>query len=707
MGKPTKLSRRRVFWCSLFVAVAFLFVLGKLVFIQIIQADKYQSEALSQWMRNTAVSAKRGKIMDINGTVLAESATAYKVLIWPNQISKDDWERVSQELANIEELNLSYEYIYKRVSNTLTEKPLNEIVLARQLEREVADKITALQLGPGVVITTDTKRYYPYGSLFSQVLGFTNKVEGNGQEGIELKYNKYLAGIDGRVLTERDRDGHSIAYGTQEYIPPEDGNDLVLTVDSVIQAFLEKALDNALKVNRAKSAQGIIMNAKTGAIVAMATLPSFDPNDPPRNDTELLSALSRNRIVADAYEPGSTFKIITLASALDSGAISRNFTAHCSGARYVNGQRIKCWRSGGHGTLNLTQSAENSCNSAFIDMALAMGTPKFYEYIYRFGFGSTTGSGLGSESSGIVTHQKYIKDTDIARIGFGQSIAVTPLQLVTATAAAVNGGNLMQPYIIEKILTADGREIYSAKPTVVRKVISEATSQTVREILESVVVNGSGRNAQVPGYRIGGKTGTAQKYENGAIAQGKLVASFIGVAPIDDPEYICLILVDEPQVGVIFGSTVAAPFVKQVLEETLRYAGFKPEGSEEMVEVPYLIGKTVAEAREILEDLGLNACFQATDRIVNQIPQAGELAIKGTDVLLYTESTSVVITEDTVTMISLIGMTRLEAYDKLKEMGLLMEVSGTYSGGLVSWQSVGYGKEVEVGSTITVKFGSE
>ncbi|NLB62442.1 MAG: PASTA domain-containing protein [Clostridiales bacterium] len=707
MGKPTKLSRNRVFWSSVIVAVLFGFVVVKLFIIQLVQAEKYQSEALSQWTRNTAVTAKRGEIMDINGTVLAQSATAYKVLIWPNRIQKDEWERVSTELANIEGLNLSYEYIYKRVSNTLTEKPLSEIVLARQLERDVADEIVSLQLGPGVVIATDTKRYYPYGDLLSQVLGFTNKVEGNGQEGLELKYNKYLAGIDGRMLTERDRDGHSIAYGTQEFIPPEDGNDLVLTIDSVVQAFLEKALDNALKVNNAKSAQGIIMNAKTGAIVAIGSLPSFDSNNPPRSDVELLGNLSRNRIVADAYEPGSTFKIITLASALDSGAINTNFTCNCPGARYVNGQRIKCWRSAGHGTQNLTKCADNSCNCAFIDMALAMGTEEFYDYIYKFGFGNTTGSGLGSESSGIVTHQKYIRDTDIARIGFGQSIAVTPLQLVSAACAAVNGGNLMQPYIVAKMLTADGKEIFSANPTVVRRVISEQTSKTVREILESVVQNGSGRNAQIAGYRVGGKTGTAQKYENGVIAQGKLIASFIGIAPMDDPEFVCLILVDEPQVGVIFGSTVAAPFVKQALEETLRYYGFAAEGSEETVMVPDLYGKTVSEAQQILEDVGLNATFQATDKIVNQIPQPGEMAIKGTDVLLYTESTSIVITEDTVSMISFIGMTRLEAYDKLKEMGLKMEISGTYSGGLVTWQSIGYDKEVEFGATITLVFGSE
>lgn len=685
----------------IFLSLFFLLVV-RLFYIQIIQGEELQEKALSIWTKSSSVTAQRGRILDTNGVVMAQSGTAYKVLIWPKSIAAGDRTRIAGELAAV--LGMDEAVVLEKISDTSKW----EIVLKRQIESDVADEITALKLGRGVVIAIDTKRYYPAGSLMSQTIGFTT-VDGVGQDGIELRMNEYLAGRDGRVVSEVDKDGNTLAYGVQEYIDAVQGCDTVLTTDSVIQAILEDALSEALEVNDATRAIGVVMRASTGEIVALSSQPDYDLNSPPRSDLALLAELSRNRVVADAYEPGSTFKVITLAAALDSGAVSMDTTFDCPGYYVVNGQRIKCWRSGGHQHQSLTKAAENSCNVAFMQMALSMGVEEFYDYIYSFGFGSVTGSGLSGESSGIVTHEKYVRDTDLARIGFGQSIAVTPLQLITAVCAAVNGGELMQPYIVDRVVSADGEILVQNTPTVVRRVISGETSARVRTILESVVENGSGRNAQVVGYRVGGKTGTAQKYgEDGNVADGLLIASFIGFAPADDPEYVCLILVDEPQVGPVFGSTVAAPYVGQVLEEILHYAGYLPTEDTETVTVPDVVGLAVGRADDELEDAGLDGIYQGTGDVIAQVPAAGTVAAKGMPVLLYTADTAIERSgdggADTVNVPVLTGKTRLAANDMLVELGLVLAIDPEYNYGNAFSQSVQAGTSVSAGTVITVKF---
>lgn len=705
MGAPSVSYKKRLLAALIVIATVFVVLIGRLFYIQVVQSDELQERALSQWTRDTSLSAARGNILDTTGVVLAQSGTAYKVVIWPTSIKSDERVRVATELAEL--LDMDYAKVLSKVSDGTKQ----EIVLARRVEREVIDQIAARKLGMGVGTAIDTKRYYPSGSLFSQLLGFTT-VDGVGQSGLEQKYDKYLAGENGRMITETDRKGNALAYGVQEVIEPVDGYNLVLTVDSVYQSALEKACREALTVNNAATAQGILMNCRTGEILAITTQPDYDPNDPPRSDAELLASVTRNRVVADAYEPGSTFKLITLASALDSHAIDENFSIHCPGYHIVNGERIRCWKSGGHGQQNLFEVAQNSCNPAFMAMAQAMGVETFYEYIYAFGFGSSTGSGITGEASGIVTHQKYITENTLARIGFGQSIAMTPLQLATAVSAVVNGGNLMQPYVLDRIVANDGTVILQNEPTVVRRVISEETSALVREIAESVVTNGSGRNAAVAGYRIGGKTGTAQKYEDGKIADGKLIASFIGFAPADDPEFVCLILVDEPQVGTVFGSTVAAPFVKQMLEETLRHAGYLSEGSEESVAVPTLAGMTIAEAKDALEAAGLTAAYQddTAELVVAQVPAAGQTAVKGSGVLLYTENTSAMPEGGTagepelVTVPNVVGMTRLAASDALAAQGLKILIYPEDQTGKAIRQSPAAGESAAEGTEVLVEF---
>jgi len=705
MGTPGALNKKRLLVALLIMGMIYLLLIGRLAGIQLFQGEELQEKAEAQQTKDTTLSAARGMILDATGVVLARNGTAYKVVLWPNSIKAAERERVATELAKL--LDLDYAKVLEKVSNTKQQ----EIILARQVERETVDAIEALKLGKGVGTAIDTKRYYTNGKLFSQLLGFTT-VDGVGQAGLEQKLEEYLAGKDGEMVTETDRKGNPLAYGVQEIIEPVYGYDVTLTANAVIQGALEKACNEALVANKAVSVQGIIMNCKTGAIVAITTQPDYDPNDPPRSDMDLLNALMRNRIATDAYEPGSTFKLITLAAALDSHTVTTGTGFYCPGYVYIGGDRIRCWKSGGHGSITLTQAVESSCNVAFVNMAMAMGAETFYDYIYAFGFGSSTNSGIPGESGGIVINQKYVKDATLGRIGFGQSISVTPLQLCTAACAEVNGGLLMQPYIIDKVTKTDGTVVLDNEPVVIRRVISEETSALIRQIGEEVVKNGSGKNAGIPGYRVGGKTGTAQKYdpETHKIAQGKLIASFIGFAPADDPEFVCLILVDEPQVGTIFGSTVAAPFVKQVMEETLRYAGYLPEGNDESVTVPDLTGMTIREAKQTLEDLGLEATFQSgeSETIVAQVPSAGVTVMKGSGVLLYTEVMELDTETDDgyskVQVPDVTGMSRLEAHDALEARGLEILIDPPDQQGEAIRQSPEAGTEVDPGTQVLVEF---
>ena len=706
MDAPGVSNKKRLKIALWFMMVLLLLLIARLVKVMVIDSEELENRAASQQTRNTTLSATRGKILDSTGVVLARNATAYKVVIWPSSIKDDEKERVAKELSSL--LDMDYAKVLEKVNANK-----QEIVLARQVERETVDKIESMKLGIGVGTAIDTKRYYSSGSLFSQLLGFTN-IDGEGQAGLEQKYEKYLAGKNGRLVTETDGKQNPLPYGVQEIIEATDGCDLILTTDAVMQSALEKACKEALEVNKAASVQGVIMDCTTGEIKAMTTQPDFDPNSPPRNDMALLNSLMRNRVVTDSYEPGSTFKLITLSAALDSHTVNTGTGFYCDGGCTVNGERIKCWRSGGHGSQTLYKAVQNSCNPSFVKMALSMGTETFYDYIYSFGFGSSTGSGITGESAGIVTHQKYITENTLARIGFGHSIAVTPLQLVTAVSAAVNGGKLMQPYVVDSIVAPDGTVVLKNEPKVVRRVISEETSALVRDIGESVVSAGSGKNAAIPGYRIGGKTGTAQKYgADGKIAQGKLIASFIGFAPADEPKYVCLILVDEPQVGTIFGSTVAAPFVKQVMEEVLRYAGYLPEQASTSVTVPAVTDITVAEAKRELEKIGLTATYQDDENeiVTAQVPIEGKSVQAGSGVLLYTAMTSAPSEdisgeqEDEMVIVpDVFDKTKLEANDALKAKGLIIKIDPPDQSGKAIRQSPAAGETVPKGTEVLVEF---
>lgn len=701
--KKTRYGKRIAF-LETALLLAFIIVIIDIFCIMVVLGPERLEVAVQQWTRTSTITANRGQIVDCNGKVLATTGAVYKILLWPKNITSGSEERVARELSDA--LDLDFDYVYKCATN----KTRSEFVIKRQVDSKTVSNVRSLKLS-GVGIANDSKRYYPYGTLLSQVIGFTTR-DNVGQSGLELKYDKYLTGSDGKLISETDSSGNPLAYGYTQYEDPIDGAKIVLTVDQVFQSYLENALEEALSVNNASSAQGIILDVNTGAIKAISTKPDYDPNDPPRNDLEQLAELSRNRLVTDVYEPGSTFKILTLAAAIDSGNADLNSTFFCNGGYIVNGERIKCWKHAGHGSQDLTKATENSCNCCFMQLALRMGVSEFYDYLYAFGLGQKTGDIFDGESSGIVTNEKYVTENDLARIGFGQSVAVTPIQLAAAVSAAVNGGYLYSPYIVEQVVSSDGTVIEQADPSPVRQVISGETSATVRQILQSVVDNGTGRNAKIEGYYVGGKTGTAQKYdEYGRVSAGSYICSFIGFAPADDPQYLCLILVDEPHVGSIFGSTVAAPFVRRVLSEILPYSGIQPSHLSETVTVPNVLGLTTEEANKELAKVGLIGFYECSDEVTLQLPAAGETVVKGSSVLLYTGSDDVnidnepVIAPLMVEMPDLIDMTAVQAYNALTALGLNMVCSPEDPHGFVLGQSIYAGTMVEYGSSVTLYFG--
>lgn len=701
--KKTRYGKRIAF-LETALLLAFIIVIIDIFCIMVVLGPERLEVAVQQWTRTSTITANRGQIVDCNGKVLATTGAVYKILLWPKNITSGSEERVARELSDA--LDLDFDYVYKCATN----KTRSEFVIKRQVDSKTVSNVRSLKLS-GVGIANDSKRYYPYGTLLSQVIGFTTR-DNVGQSGLELKYDKYLTGSDGKLISETDSSGNPLAYGYTQYEDPIDGAKIVLTVDQVFQSYLENALEEALSVNNASSAQGIILDVNTGAIKAISTKPDYDPNDPPRNDLEQLAELSRNRLVTDVYEPGSTFKILTLAAAIDSGNADLNSTFFCNGGYIVNGERIKCWKHAGHGSQDLTKATENSCNCCFMQLALRMGVSEFYDYLYAFGLGQKTGDIFDGESSGIVTNEKYVTENDLARIGFGQSVAVTPVQLAAAVSAAVNGGYLYSPYIVEQVVSSDGTVIEQADPSPVRQVISGETSATVRQILQSVVDNGTGRNAKIEGYYVGGKTGTAQKYdEYGRVSAGSYICSFIGFAPADDPQYLCLILVDEPHVGSIFGSTVAAPFVRRVLSEILPYSGIQPSHLSEIVTVPNVLGLTTEEANKELAKVGLIGFYECADEVTLQLPAAGETVVKGSSVLLYTGSDDVnidnepVIAPLMVEMPDLMDMTAVQAYNALTALGLNMVCSPEDPHGFVLGQSIYAGTMVEYGSSVTLYFG--
>ena len=707
--------RRKLLVASAFAVVLLLALLVNLYYVSIVKGPEYAKMAQRQWQSSLSLKAERGKILDRNSNVLAESYTTYMVCVNPQAITEDaDRERIANILSTL--LNVNYETIIAKMTkiNPKDGKYYQQVKIKDQVESNVIAQLVTFQENRAISYYADVKRNYPEGNLFGQLLGFTN-VDGDGQTGVELSYNTILSGVDGKQMAETDRDGNEIPGGESSYIAPIGGASVQMTVDTGIQGFLQSALEEAARTNLAKYAYGVVMNPKTGEIYAISSYPTIDPNNPPRTDAETLLDLSRQRMVTETYEPGSVFKIVTLAAALDSGTVNDSTSFNCKGSLNVLGQKIKCWRTRGHGKETLAQAVQNSCNPAFMSMALKMGTDKFYEYIYAFGMNDKTGVGIGGETTGKVTHRKYIRDTDLARIGFGQSISCTGLQMAAAVCAAINGGELLKPYYVQDVVATDGTVLEHHEREVVRQVISAETSAQIRKYLTGVVDAGSGTNAAIARYSVGGKTGTSQKYdENGKVSSTLLVASFVGFAPADDPEYLCMIIVDEPQVPVVYGSTVAAPYVQQVLKNVLTYYSVPTDRNENAVSVPDVRGMTVEQAVKALKTVGLDATYMETEQaaaVQRQSPAPGNMVVKGSPVILYTAWTTFQGEEEEIEMTKVpkvLGKNRINAMDALTKAGLVMDYDRSQSTGTVTMVQYPEGTEIPKGTSVHVDFsGSE
>lgn len=618
----------------LLVISIFFVLIVRLFVIQIIQSNWLTSKAASQWTRDLPINAKRGNITDINGANLAESYSSYDVYVRASMVTEPV--KVAKLLSQV--IGLDYEDTFKKVTNTM----VSESLIKLQLDDVSAKKIIDANL-PGIMLSENNKRYYPYGDLLTQVLGFTT-IDNVGQSGIELYAEKYLKGVKGYALEESDVNGVKIDNTLSTFVPPIDGCNVKLTIDVNIQQIVENALKVLCEEQKPKTATAIVMNPNTGEIVAMSSKPSFDLNNPPRNNVAELLQNVKNLSIVDIYEPGSTFKVLTTATALEEKVTTPNEGFYDPGYRIVDGEKIKCWKLIGHGQQTMTDGLCNSCNSVFVDLALRLGADTMYEYFEKYGFGSPLGVDFLGEASGILMDKESAKRVDLARMGFGQAIAVSPIQLITAICSVLNGGNLLKPYFIKEVTDVNGKMVYHNQPTVLNKTISEGTSAQIREMLEKVVTKSNAINAFIPGYRVSGKTGTSQKYEDGKIVQ-KYVSSFIGAFPADKPEYVVLVIADEPSAGNYFGSVVATPYAKLIFEGIINYKQFKPTESveeeekllEKNIQMPNLVGLSLTEAVAKLTSLGLQYEIAGEGEFVkNQTPPPNTMVFKNSIVVLDT-----------------------------------------------------------------------
>ena len=681
-------QHRRIMVAMLILGMAaFLPIVGQLYNLMVKQYDYYAGLALRNQTRTTAVAPNRGDIYDRNLNILATSVAVENVYLDPHELkqAKEDVEDIAKVLGNI--LEREPAWILKQAKDLTQRYKQVGYKVSGETAAQIRDYINENDIS-GIHLEPDSQRTYPYGTLAAQVLGFTN-ASGTGSEGVEAAYNSFLEGRAGKVITSKGNNEMDMPFSYEHYVASQQGGSLILTLDTMVQSMLEKRMEEAMNQYQVQNgAFGLVMNVKTGEILAMATLGSYDPNNYLEIADESaaleLSQLQleyrmnhegsgayeqgkalyqqaltaaqlkqwRNRVISDGYEPGSTFKVLTMAAALDSGAIDLNTRFHCSGAEQIPGraQRLHCWRSAGHGSEDTAQALQNSCNIAFAHIALKLGGDTFYEYIEKFGILEKTGIDLAGESKGVFFSKELITNTDkwgtasLTSGSFGQTFKITPLQLVRAIASVVNGGYLMEPYLVSEVFDADGNTIYQAEPTIVRRTIREETSKTMCRLLESVVTEGTAKNAQVAGFSIGGKTGTSEKIdvfdENGQRVLDKIV-SFVGIAPMEDPEYIVLVALDTPsrETGIyISGGVMAAPTVGAVMGDILPYLGAIRREEPEKVNLPDLTGMTGKEAEKILKELGLERVFSGEgERVASQIPAPEQEVTKGSQVILYLE----------------------------------------------------------------------
>ena len=712
--------------------VMFVLLFFRLFDLQITRHEELQGKAVNQQTRRTVVTANRGTIYDAGGNILAISSSAETIILSPLEIDNAvndtedpvSWTKESLAAGLAEILGKDVSAIRKRMDNVKSQYEVIQLRADEDTAAKVRSYVDENKIA-GVHLVADTKRYYPYGSLAAQVIGFVGD-ENTGLYGLEAYYEKELEGQSGLVISSKDQAENDMLYTYEQYFAAKNGSDLTLTLDTTIQYYLEKGIESMVdKFSAANGASGIVMDAKTGGILAMASYPNYDLNDfLTVSDQTLQERIERgestvadmqllqwrNKALNDTYEPGSTFKILTLSAALEEGVVDKTTTVNCGGSVNISGYTIHCSNKNGHGLQTLVQSVGNSCNPAFINYGLRIGSEKFYEYMRSFGLMNTTGIDLGGEAVGVFAADSSFTQLDLACYAFGQNFTVTPLALIAAQAACVNGGYLHTPYLVERITDSDGNVTYRHDDTPVRQVISEQTSDTVRECLEYVVASGTGKNGQVAGYRIGGKTGTADKGQTGDV-----VVSFLCFAPADDPQVIMLITMDTPSRATgtyVSGGNMVAPTASTVMAEILPYLGVEPSYSAEELlgmdtTVPNVIGMSVEEAKTKLKDRALSYKIVGDgETITDQTPAGGAIIPGKSSVILYVGEEK---STDKCVVPHLIGKTPSEANTTATAAGLLIRFSGTTgsesSSVRVLSQSIDEGTEVEAGTVITVQLG--
>ncbi len=760
---PTNKMKRRMFWVVLVILVVIAGYIASVIYnTAVVKSEYYRSKANSQQLSSYTITANRGTIYDRNNKILAQSTTVWDVVLSPKAIAENDAKRAEKGEPPVTDkicttlsklLGVDVQKIRDGCKNTKNEY----FIVKKKVDKAEYDKIqqfiTDEHLGAFTVnLMESSKRYYPNDSLASTIIGFTN-YDNEGIYGLEAYYDDYLQGTDGLIVMAKDANGNAMPYDYENRYEASDGDNIILTLDGTVQYYLEKNLESAIVQHRvANRATGIIMNAKTGAIIAMATAPGYDLNNPSKlseQDEQKLTEMReqlvldymagtlsdqeeidkrieedlenaragmrekqwKNKAVSELYFPGSVFKVITCASALEEEVISLNSSFGCLGVYNVDGTNIHCWSLGGHGTLSLQDAITASCNPAFIQIGLKLGKRLFCDYFTAFGFTEKTGIDLPGEASPLYVPYERMGNVELASSSFGQTNKITPMQMICAYTAAINGGYLLKPYIVDKIIDSSGNVIRSTETTIKRQVISGETSELMREITENIVTYNGGSNAYISGYRIGGKSGTSQKLDEYNSANMRYVGSFCAFTPADDPEYIMLVCVDEPLGGQYYGSRVAAPVVSAVFSECLEYLGVYPQYTAEELEmqdttVPYVYGASLLDAITSINTKGLKyevVGDESGNIVSHTIPEAASSIPKNGTVVIYMQGAD----EQTVTVPDLTGYTVDMVNSTLNYYGLNVSLAGgavNNDGAVASLQSIEPGTVVSKGTVVEVTF---
>ncbi len=724
------LSRKRMRWIVGLLTLVLAVLAVRLSYIMIVKRQEYAARAEEQWTSEVKIDARRGRILDRNGEELAVSANVYRVDFDLNSIRaylKDDNKKNKDDKSNediapkiAQAVGMKEEDVLKKLNTKLPSgADAGSATLIRRIEKEEADKVKALGIR-GVIVSPDTKRYYPNKNFAAHLLGSTN-IDGQGLTGVELQYNDQLSGIPGMRIAELDSKSNDLPYTISKFVPPVEGKDVVLTIDEHIQLFAEKAAEQALKDNKAKAASVLVMDPKTGEVLAMANKPDFDPNEPFKGADEFtgkteydkVQKMWRNRLVNDTFEPGSIFKVITSIAAMEEKIVKPSDTFVCNGSLTFGNRKIKCWKTSGHGTLTFPEIIQNSCNVGFMELGQKIGKDKLYEYINKFGFGKKSGIDLPGEAPGIIKNPKNISATDLATISFGQTNTVNSVQFMAAFNAVANGGELIEPHVMKEITHKDdsGVSVIDNKFEPTKKTVADKeTTAELRTYLERVVTSGSAKGTFIEGYHIGGKTGTAQKVnpENGTYESNKYISSFVGMAPVSDPKVTVMITIDEPSNGAYYAGVVTSPVAKVLFTDIFNYleSDFSKENDSAIIRdavIPEVRGKNIEEAKKILKEANLDYNIEGSGHTVTSIkPYPGYSVKEGTKVTLYTEGNDN--NKEAIMMPDIRGYSKDAADKLLKSLGISAKFEGE---GKVTDQSVPSGELINKGTNVKLTLNSD